>query len=237
MNPYVRATLGGAYYDAARSAYDWAVKKYRGPIRRKPRKIGFVKRVKKIVSGQAELKTHDTSVSNNTAVGGTSFIQPLTLIAQGDDFDEREGLEIYIQSVQIIGRILGDSDVGKPTTIRLVLFQAKKQLDGVIPTVLQLYVSDSVRSLRSHLNRTDFRVLWDSYANITDWHDTATHQAEMLVKYYKKFKKPLKATYNTTTGVIGAVDTGHLFLLMQTDQATTFQPSWSMGVRVNFKDM
>ncbi len=242
-NPYLYTSLMlhphiGSF---PKRVYDWlAYDPRKAPARRSRRRRhrrrrGFTNRVKAIVDGQAESKFLDTSVSGTIPVAGTSLMQCLTLIATGDSNITREGDKVKLLSVQVRGQVTGDASGASATTARMMLIHAKRDVDGALPAVTDILMSDSVHALKQIDNRGYFKVLWDSRFSIKETGDSA-QLPTVLVDYYKKFPKPIDAYFIASTAAITSNSSGHLFLLMMTDQATNDEPTWGLECRVVFKE-
>ncbi len=204
--------------------------------RRRRRKRGFTNRVKAIVDGQAESKFLDTTISGTIPIAGTSLVSCLTLIATGDSNITREGDRVKIISCQIRGQVTGDASGASATTGRMMLVHAKRDVDGALPAVTDILMSDSVNSLKQIDNRGYFKVIWSSRFSLKETGDSA-QLPTVLVDYYKKFKTPLDAYYIASTSAITSNSSGHLFLLTMTNQAINDEPTWDLECRVVFKDI
>ncbi len=195
----------------------------------------FTKRVNKLIQANHELKFIDTNFNLTTPVSGTSLISLVSAVGEGDTDALRDGQEIYLQSIQC--RILLSQDT-TPTAATLAKFMvvlARKNVDGALPVMLDLLQSDSIDSLKQIDGRGDFQVLM-SEDIILRPPITAGNTQAYWIKYYRKFKKPIKATYDSSGATIAACEKNHLFVVMMTNQATASQPSWIGNVRVTFKD-
>ncbi len=231
----------GRYFNIGARQYGPALPPGRRKRRRYlRRRAGFTKRVKKIINAEHELKYLDIDFDAYIVpIVGTSVVTPITLCAQGDDINEREGHEILVQSWQFKGSIGTDADAIADTQYRMLLVQARMNIEGGAPTVLEILKSDSCDAIRTidGLRNNDFKVRLDQRTVIRTQNPPAASRIERQnFSIYYKFKKPIKVTYDDTTAVIGSAEKNHLFLVLMTNQANTFQPALTGTSRITFKD-
>ncbi len=240
-----------AIYDAAhimKGAYDyykgWGQKhgplhpRYTRTRRRRGAKGGFTAKVKRIISQVSETKFIEVGISTSAPVAGTSVLQLLSGVAQGDTNLLRDGEIIEMQSVQVRGKVRLNAAAAAsllPRVFRIILFQARHNIEGVIPTVAEVLSADSAIALKQIDNRGEFKVLWSILAS----HPTpaiSTQATDFVVDKYYKFKKPIRATYDGTDALIASMEKNHLFLIMMTESATNL-PLFNFNVRIVFKDV
>lgn len=96
----------------------------------------LAKGVKSIVN--AEKKSYDSPFSG-TAVSSTASVQRLTDIAQGDDYNGREGRSILLKSIEanLVCQIHGSAT---NTSMRLVIFKDKHN-QGTAPTAADIGIT------------------------------------------------------------------------------------------------
>ncbi len=208
-------------------------KRYNIPYGRRPQ--SFKKRVNRLIQANHELKFIDNAVSTSTPVGGTSVVSPLSLVGEGDTDILRDGQEIYLHSVQIKLFMTQDTTPTSATEMKLMVILARKNVDGVLPVITDFLMSDDPASLKQIDGRGDFQVLF-SQDYLFQPPILAGNQQNLWINYYKKFKKPIKATYDSDQADITAAEKNHLFMVLMTNQPTASQPTWSGNTRVTFKD-
>ncbi len=228
------AVASGAFY-AGRKFKNW----YSPPLAIKARpRATFNTRVRRVINRAGEPKFIDTTIAINP-IAGSSIITPLTLVATGDTDVTREGSRIKIISIQIRGIIFTDADSATGSTCRMILFRNNTRNNGSLPAVVSILETDSFKAFRNKDNNYDFKILWDhvdvvnpSGAPVAD--DVIVSRR---VKYYKRYKKALNAYYDGNGATIGDAEKGHLFLMVMSNNASTFAPTFDLNIRVVFKDI
>lgn len=94
----------------------------------------------------SEKKTYDVEIINSTQ-GTTGSIVELTGMAQGDDYNGRDGRSILLKSLEVKGVMVRNTS-STSTIIRIILFK-DNNADGSNPTALELLTTDSNNSLRN----------------------------------------------------------------------------------------
>jgi len=201
------------------------------PQRRKT----FGARVKQIINRGKELKFANTAFGTSAPVSGTGLVTFLTGIAEGDDELTRDGQLCQVVSIKIQLQIQGDTDAVAGTLTRLILFRAQKNVEGVIPTIGELLTADSVLAHANVNNRQDFRIYWDKMVTFQG-PKLAGNLPLVHLSYYKKFKTPLKLSYDGGTTGIGDAERGHWFLAILTNRAAAQQPTTTAEIRIRFSD-
>ncbi len=200
----------------------------------------FKNKVKRIISQQDESKFLDTTLAADTApISGTSVIAGLILIGTGDTVNNREGNSIKLTSIELKYLVQNDATANDiDTTCRIIIFRAKKNIQGVLPIVTELLSTDVITSLRSTTGAsdiTDFKVYMDK-TFVLERKTTSTQQVTRTGKFYKSLGG-LKCTFDGNASGIATAEEGHLFLLRMTTKGATFQPLWSLNIRVRFKEL
>ena len=176
----------------------------------------FNSRVKRVINRNKERKLRDIGLITSAPVAGTGLITYISGIPTGNTDVDRDANEILITGLEMNLRVMNDADVVASATYRVILFRANKNVEGVLPTILELLESDEVFEHTQHDSRSDFTIIYDKLGTINAAVTAADRNAHIL--RYKKFWKPKKATYaNTSSGIAGA-EKGHYFLLYLTDQ-------------------
>ncbi len=157
-------------------------------------------------------------------------------IAEGDGDEDRDGEEIMVNSIEIRGTMLVDTDVTVDTICRIIVFRANKNLDGVLPITTEILEVDNVLALRQNLNKGDFKVYYDRVFVIK----VPTTTADQHVRYFQKLirlKSPgMKAHYDQTNNLIAACEKGYWFMIRMVDKPTGQQATFDFFTRVNFKN-
>ncbi len=192
-----------------------------------PKKKQTVKALSRRVSAletKPELKHAELEVS--TTYGSTGSILHLTPIAQGDQSNEREGLQCHVKDVYGRGAIIAGA-AGQ--IVRLIVF-VDKDNNGVALTlgdILENYTND-IHSPLNDYNRHRFRVLMDKV-----WVADSTNAltATRAFKWHRKVNS--KAYYSGTAA--GNYLKGNVFCLVLTNTAGS-HPTLQMITRCRFTD-
>ncbi len=200
----------------------------------------FKAKVQRIISQTDEAKFVDTFTdADATPVAGTSVILPLSLVAGGTSDTTRIGDQIKLISVEMKYFIQDETDGNTNDTLaRIIIFRAKKNLNGVLPAVTDLLSTDSITSLRETSggsDMSDFKVYLDKTFVIQRKYSQA-QQAIVKGKFFKSLGG-LKCTYKGEAASIVVAEEGQLFLLRMTQQPITFSPEWTVSTRVRFREL
>lgn len=108
-----------------------------------------------------ELKKYDNGQSSY-ACGTTAGFVPVTGIAQGDNYNNREGNKILVRYVNAKGWIKHNNTATDGQVVKVWLIQDKQQVGDTAPTAAQLFTV-AANSVTSPLNPTTcgrFKILW-----------------------------------------------------------------------------
>ncbi len=201
----------------------------------------FNNRVKSVINRVKEAKFIDTAISISNAVAGTSQIIPISLVATGDTELLRDGEEIGINTIEINLEVRCGPSVEYDTHNRVMLVRSKHNIEGVLPLITELLMSDSVTALKQIDSRGDYTSYLNKHQLVKIANQDATtadqNQAVGLLRYFKRLRKPMKCTFDASGATIGAAERGHWFLVLMTNQSSSFQPLFTGNVRVMFKDI
>ncbi len=213
----------------------------RRPFRKNRSKTtrNFREKVKRIISKSDESKFVDTNINSDTVpVVGTSIITPLSLIPEGAGSNRRIGDQVKLTSIEMKYTLNDDvSTTDIDTLIRIIIFRAKKNVNGVLPTVLDLLTTDALDSLRATeggSDMSDFKVYLDKSTVLKKVE--AAWSTTIKGKFFKSLGG-LKCTFTGSGGAITDAEEGNLFILRMTNRVDTFQPAWNMHIRVRFKEL
>ncbi len=236
-------------YNAARAAGNYGLKRYRQyrasarPSSRTLARSGFrrgrsyrgvSKNFMKNYLKITESKFIDLNV-NAMPVQATSSVIPINVIGVGDIDILRDGENTLVTSVQFNIRITSDQDqiVDQVTRLLLVL---KKDVRGATITMTNLFVADSVFQMRTVQNSKNFKIL-KAFNWVQPAPEIQTQRRVKMIRYYHKFKKPIRIKYLSTDNTIAGMDRNALFLIFMTDAGATLLPTFFGEVRVTFKDV
>lgn len=182
-----------------------------------------------------ELKFVDTTTSS-TAFDSAGVVVPINLVAQGDDYTNRQGRKVNWKSLLFRATVDNGPSSSSGEVVRIIVFW-DLQANGALPAVnavLQSAVYDSPMNLN---NRDRFRVVADKF--FTLWRNQMTTgditggtSCPRFWNFFKNFN--VDTTFGGTTAAIGSINTGALhFLAISQRAAESYYRIWS---RVRFTD-
>lgn len=173
-------------------------------------------------------------VTGTTTIDGTSStsgsIISLSNIAQGDDYNNRSGNSILLQSLLFRGKATIASTF-KPTTIRVMLLIDNDQR-GTDPTFTDIFETGVGTNITRPLNHNvgkRFNVLWDRVTSMDEF-----NQRRFLHTFRKFYGQHIK--YQGTAGADASAYEGNLYLVLASDVATSDAPSFDYSVRLRYTD-
>lgn len=204
----VRRKPGWASY--ARSGISLAAKAF-----------ALAKYLKSIVN--VERKFFDVAQTNQ-AIGTTAVIYPLTQIAQGDAYNNREGNSVKAKSLFYRQTTVLNTSA-EQTFVRVVIFKDMEQ-NGTSPTAAQLLESSgNYISPLNHVNGTRFKILRDHIVNVTKTLNAKQYETYIRLSNHIKFSD--SASTDTKEG--------NIYLLLLSDQATN-TPTIDFNSRLRYVD-
>lgn len=197
--------------------------------RRKSRLGQRISRLERGITGK-EVKTHDVTVTTTPTT--TLQYQNIVGIEQGNESGQREGLRINILSLQVIVRLTTASTKYNSYTARLMVIM-DKETNGAVPTANTLLETDTVIDFPAHEYRHRYNVLLDKKVvmNATSGTTTTSLQNQRIIKYYKKFKKPITIFYGGTGTSIANISKNALHYVFLTDANTSCAQTSRLRVR------
>lgn len=140
----------------------------------------------------------------------TGYFAALNIPAQGDDYYNREGNEIYMKNVAIRCQLIKNSAMTTSCPIRIgVIYD--KQCNGTLPTLEELFEDDLIATIsaRDFNNRQRFQWMYDKLF-ILDADDP-----EQIVNFRFPVKK--KTQFDASTSALGSIETGSLLFVAFVD--------------------
>lgn len=169
--------------------------------------------------------------TTNLAAG--SAIYNINGIAQGTDYNQRIGREIFQKSLYL--RMFGADVTGTSTQVRVMLV-FDKQTNGVLPLISDILTSVSLLACNNLNNRERFVTISDKQF-ITSGTNAGPSNSFMNNKY-KKIRLPV--TFNNTGSTIADINTGALYLVIIAQNAfsglLTNTLNFSFVARTRFTD-
>ncbi len=206
--------------------------------RRKPRGRGKMttSKVKKIIEGVKETKFRDTlTITNDTGpILGTGTVVYASGTAQGDTTSSRDGNSIMLKSFQMKGNVRMDlTAAAAGTIVRVLVVRALKNVNGVLPTIAEIFNQDEVNAFRLWSANRDFKVYMDKTI-IMNRETADTMENIRKLKFYKAFKKPIEVSYTSTTDAIGDAMKNSFYIVRLCNRADTFQAEWNFNTRITY---
>lgn len=179
-----------------------------------------------------EWKSVETYLAGAAVTAGTFYL--LNGTTQGDGINQREGRQIYVQSVQCNFRAEWNSAAAtSPATYRVILFM-DKQSNGAAPAVGDLLDTSTALAcdaLRNLNNRKRFKILLDRRYAMSP---TGASNSAIVDSFY--LKKFITTQYNAgTAGTVADISSNSIYLLATSDEAVN-GPNNSGHIRVRFTE-
>ncbi len=167
--------------------------------------------VAKLTKSLLNVERKESSFASSVAPNTTGSILMLNGTAQGLDKDDRVGNSVRWTS--ILTRVRVEIHASATASQARVIFIWDKQSNGALPAVTDvLQAANTLSSLNTDFGKR-FRVLSDQMYNVS----ITGNQ----LQYKKVFRKlSLRTEFGTTAGTIAAINSGTIFLLVISDEAT-----------------
>lgn len=206
----------------------------KNPVATKKRRTSTEAIVKKALRAAIELKFSDqTSNSRIVAAQTTATVQEIFSPDAGTDATERVGRQTKCTSLEYSLQVSFAATTVGNSPIRLVIVY-DRQTNAALPTITDVFVTDSISTMRNLFNARRFKILVDQkYDGVSD-----TGDKSMFASGYRKFKTPLETTYNNTNGgTIADIVTGSFIAYVwQNGNIITANPIGVLQTRLRFTD-
>lgn len=216
------------------SGQDVTVPRFKMPKKKGPPSLvqKVAKLEKQVRLQKDEWKSIETYLAGAAVAAGTLYL--LNGTTQGDGINQREGRQIYVQSVQCNLRAEWNTAASpSPATYRIILF-VDKQSNGAAPAVADLLDTSTALScdaLRNLNNRKRFKILLDRRYAITP---TGASNTSIVDDFY--LKKFITTQYNAgTAGTIADISSNSIYMLTVSDEAVN-GPNNGGHIRVRFTE-
>lgn len=203
----------------------------KGVMRRRRPKLATVAAVKKMINRSEEKHSIDVEIDDNTPASGTGVVTLLTGVAEGDGVEGRTGSEIRLRSIHVLGTITGLTSVSAAKTCRLVLVRWNDQTDGALPTIGDIWNTDSVNALRNRDIQRSYQVVWDKTFVLPPT-EIANASHKRRVDVFKRWKAARRVDYTGAGATIAATGKGHYFLVRIVDGTA----NWALNCRMTWTD-
>ncbi len=196
--------------------------------------ISMNQKIRNVINNTKEAKYKNTTINTNGPVAGTGEVVYLTGIQEGTSELQRDGQEVFIHGVKITLRITQDITPTVDTVYRVLLIRAKHNVEGVLPTVTEILETDSVWDHNQIDSRGDYQILFDKLRILHV--DVTSNQKVNVFKYNRRFRRPLKMSFDGAGTGIADAEKGHFFLVLIVDQVLNSQPQFNGEIRFEFKE-
>lgn len=153
---------------------------YGGPAAKAKAAYRMAKNVKDLIN--VEYKNFDNS--DTTAASTTPLVFRVTGMAQGDDYNQRNGRSIKVTGFQFTNRLTASASATVPSNVRTIVVQ-DNQPSATAPTFAEIYSSagsDDLTALRNRAtDRGRFKVLYDRTVSFSP----NGHESMIISKYFK----------------------------------------------------
>lgn len=223
-------------------------------VRRKARKTGGVMTtVPK--AARKEVKCCDVNATQNL-LSTTAVVTLLNGIAEGSSFFNRIGRRITMKSICVEGHIVNSGvESGDALDYIRILLVYDRQPNGAVPSLADVITNVNQAGtgetnpfgFPNYTNLDRFRILRDyrlgmfdtgNAAGLTEANSAVVNQTEptQRIKFFVNLKDA-ETRYGLTTGVIGAINSGSLLLVMAGSQAAADAPySFRFNARLRYRD-
>lgn len=184
-----------------------------------------VKMLKNLIN--VEFKRADQTASTTSSTAGNTIL--LNGLQKGDDFQNRDGRQVRIKSVQVQLRVTMAAAATTTCFRYFILLDKQPNTTGfAMSDVLDTAVAGGVDAFRQLSNRKRFVILKQQRL-VLDSDDPSR-----VIQFYKKLD--LKTIYDDSdTGAIADVTTNALYLYMMSDQGANV-PTVIYNARLRFID-
>jgi len=181
--------------------------------------------VKKLINVEYKSLTTDFTVDPNT----TGAVVTMTNIAQGDDFDARNGRKIRLKSIRVSGHISINASATE-LAVRMMIIRDNSGTTAR-PVITDLFTD--VGTFAANLNKlgdpqsnSRFSILWDKFVLLD-----AVFQSQKAVKWYKE------EDFHVYFSGTGATDEGKggVYLFIASNEATN-DPVVSIDCQIKWID-
>lgn len=186
------------------------------------------KNIKRLVN--VEWKLHD--YQSSTGVLSTGFMHAISLIAEGDDYNVRDGKSILAKNLTLNMSCIHNASGDTQQIVRVMLIldkdsrEAAPNVSDFVSSYNSLYAIDGSK----HLKR--YKILMDRKMYVGASTDSFPSILER--KYF--FELNHHITFDDTTANQDAAQLGHLYVLTIGSQLTNNYPTLAFTARLRFID-
>lgn len=185
----------------------------------------FAKRVKQVLNTACEKKYIYSQETGTSVSNAAPFSECITLAAEGSDYVNRVGYKVGIKRVEVNFYVTISAAQSVTIPIRLMVFRAKGDEFGALPTLGEILdntnaVAQTTAACLEPLDvpghEGEYRKLFDKVVMLGPATGNVTSR---VIKFRKTFSSPLPLKWDLTTGAIGAITSGHCFVIAKSPDA------------------
>lgn len=200
-------------------------------------RVGFpIRRIHEGNTGP-EKKVLDTAYATYVC-DTTGSVTLLTGIAQGDDFNQRDGRKIKITDVMIQGCVSAVDSVTDDVYCTVMLIYDRQSNQGA-PTIADIFSAANSTAFMNLNNRERFKILSTDRVCLSRNNATATTAVgscnQSIINRY--IKTDLVTIFDGTGGAVTDITTGAVFLVTLGDVAAGSGGAYFASARVRFVDL
>ncbi len=137
-----------------------------------------------------EKKVEDKFITTgiaSTAITDAGTVIELFAMAQGINFAQRIGIDIYCKWMVIRYHLVVNGNAAG-TSFRLIIVQDKQQVNSTDPPIATILETLSPDTTINHVNRARFRVLYDSFMTVsTDGVPSIAHTQFIKLRFTQRY--------------------------------------------------
>lgn len=190
------------------------------------------------IKAQEELKFLDTARATYQPTQSAGVVQLLNGIAQGDDYNSRDGRQATMRSVHVRGTV-ENNGVGAGALQARLLLVWDNAANGAALTVAQVMSADDAIAFPLIDNANRFTILRDWHEVIGATNNTATQAYAagsnvMDIDFYVKLSDLTQ--FSGTGATIASIQSGSLYLVMLSSINTAGGTLFKLATRVRFSE-
>lgn len=203
----------------------------------------LTKKIKQVVNSQAEKKYIYSQETGTSVSNASPFHECISLMAEGDDYLNRTGLKCGIKKVEVNFYVTIAAAQSVTIPIRLMVYRAKGDEFGALPNLGEVFdnsqaVAQTTAAVLEPLalpgHESEYRKLFDKTVMLGP---AVGNMTSRVIKFSKTFSSPLPLKWDLTSAAIGAITSGHLFVVAKsTDAAGAAAPVIHYMSRVTVVD-
>lgn len=183
-----------------------------------------------------EMKFKDLTAA--TYVGDTTgTVTLLNAIDSGTELNNRLGDRVALTGLQIRGVVAAGSTGSAPVQATFAIIY-DRQPQGALPAITDIYTAIASAAFQTTSSRDRFKILgrWN-HVVMGVFATPTTGCEERQIDLHLFFREQVTYTTSQSSGAIGNIKTGGLYLLTYGDlAASTAAPNFSLRFRLNFAD-